>query len=101
MAPIPQESTQATPEETGGWTGGRPDHLEIGFESEQRLHAFPHQQVVVGEEHRNGRILGRRDAKRLPLSGTPSRGHVEVAPSGASVFCISRHPAVQGKEARL
>jgi hypothetical protein len=28
--------------------GGRPDHLEIGFESEQRPHALPHQQVVVG-----------------------------------------------------
>jgi hypothetical protein len=59
MAPIPQESTQARPEESGGWTGGRPDHLEMGFESEQRPHALPHQQVIVGEEHGNGRILGR------------------------------------------
>ena len=59
MAPIPQEPTQATPEETGDWTGGRPNHLEIGFESEQRPHALPYQQVIVGEEHGNGRILGR------------------------------------------
>jgi hypothetical protein len=59
MTPIPQESTQATPEGTGGWTGGRPDHLEIGFESEQRPHSLPHQQVVVGAEHGNGWILGR------------------------------------------
>ena len=39
--------------------GGRPDHLEIGFEGEQRPHALPDQQVVVGEEHGDGWILGR------------------------------------------
>ena len=34
--------------------GGLPDDFQILFEIEQRLDAFPHDEVVVGEKHRNG-----------------------------------------------